>query len=432
MPDTTIRVGAQVDAARAGLSTLLRELEKIDRALEQTGAKPIISDRQRQALTDVGRGAQIAGAGIVALGAFAVKGAADLESVRLGLETVFGGAEQAASVFNDLQTAAARTPFEFPQLARGAGNLRAFGIEADQVVPKLLQLGDLSRGQTDEFNRLVNAYGQATANQRLLREELNRFIEAGVPIYERLREVLQQDIGRPVSIQELNDAISDGLLNVSHLDRAMAALTETGGQFAGALDRASESLEGKFSTVVDEFRFAGAEIAEGVLPVVHDVTDQMIELGQALQELSPEQVTRHRGRARRFRRRRRAGHRHCRHRESRSRRHRRRVRARPRSDCRRRRGYRRRRAVCRCRRRCRLVHRGRDRVGATIPGPVRGYRSSRERRQLRGGSRGTNYGACRRHSRPSSCAASATKRKHKAASAKWPSSATGYSSCPTP
>ena len=70
----------------------------------------------------------------------------------------------------------------------------------------------------------------------------------------------------------------------------MDRLTTTGGLFAGALDRASQTLEGRFSTVIDEFRFAGATLAEGLLPVVHDVTDGLINLGQALQGLSPDQI----------------------------------------------------------------------------------------------------------------------------------------------
>ena len=196
MPDTTLRVSGEVTAARDALRTLVRDIRGVDQALERAGRRPLISAEQTRALQDVGRASQIAGAGIVALGTFAVRGAAQLESLSLGLETVFGSAEAAAQIFEELQTAAARTPFELPDLARGASNLKAFGISAGDVIPRLLQLGDLSRGQTDEFRRLINAYGQAAANQRLLREELNRFIEAGVPILGRAQGHRRGTAGR--------------------------------------------------------------------------------------------------------------------------------------------------------------------------------------------------------------------------------------------
>ena len=263
MADVRLRVGADSSEARNQIQTLERQVNGMIRRAEALGATQLISREQQQALESVGRGAQFAGLAIGGLGALAVKGAAQLESLELGLETVFGSAEAATRIFQELTTAAARTPFEIPDLARGASNLKAFGIAAGDVIPRLLQLGDLSRGQTSEFTRLINAYGQAAANQRLLREELNRFIEAGVPILATLKGVVEAQRGTTLSQIEFNKAISDGELDIGHLNVALDQLTDAGGQFAGALDRASQTLEGRFSTVVDEFRFAGAELAEG-------------------------------------------------------------------------------------------------------------------------------------------------------------------------
>ena len=88
---------------------------------------------------------------ILGIAAAAVKSAADLEMQQAAFQTMLGSAERARDMLDDLQTMAAKTPFQMTDLADGTKTLLAFGTAADDVLPILKQLGDISLGDSQRL-----------------------------------------------------------------------------------------------------------------------------------------------------------------------------------------------------------------------------------------------------------------------------------------
>lgn len=182
------------------------------------------------------------------IGKSALKGAADLEKNKIAFETMLGSASRATTMMNDIQKMAAATPFETPGLVNAAKQLIAFGVAQKDVISTMTRLGDASMGNQEIFDRLSLAYGKTAAKGRASMEEINMFIEAGVP----LTAQLAKNMG--VTTSELSKMIEQGKVGFSKVDQALTSLTTGTGQFAGMMEKQSKSLGGLFSTLADNIK----------------------------------------------------------------------------------------------------------------------------------------------------------------------------------
>ncbi len=137
----------------------------------------------------------IASRALVVLGGFqAVKGivklGADMENTKVTFSTFLGSAEKANEVIKDLQAFGAATPFEFDDLKKSATLLLNFGVSAQQLIPTLNTLGDLSAGNAQKLDSITLAYGKIKTKGKASMEELNMLIEGGqIPIMQELEKV---------------------------------------------------------------------------------------------------------------------------------------------------------------------------------------------------------------------------------------------------
>lgn len=99
---------------------------------------------------------------------------------------MLGSGEKARILLNDLSQFASKTPFEIPEIRSNAKQLLAMGISADNLIPTMKALGDVSAGLSVPMDRLALAYGQVIAKGKLQGGELKQFTEAGVPLIETL------------------------------------------------------------------------------------------------------------------------------------------------------------------------------------------------------------------------------------------------------
>jgi len=71
-----------------------------------------------------------------------------MEQVNIAFKTLYGSSEQAKKTLESLADFAAKTPFEFPELADSALKLQNIaGISKDQLIPTLTSLGDIAASQ---------------------------------------------------------------------------------------------------------------------------------------------------------------------------------------------------------------------------------------------------------------------------------------------
>ena len=216
------------------------------------------------------------GGALALLGAakFVFAKTAELESQRRSLEVLTGSAEQAGKIIKDLQSIGKVTPFTSTELIETAKRLNAFGVEAENVVETTKRLADVSGATGAELSGLATAYGQVQAKGRLQGEELLQFQERGVALQQELRKMYQ------LSGEEFQDALSKGKIGAEAVEVAIKRLTNAGGKYADGAVAQSDTLNGRFSTLVDNVETLARTLGEVLLPMLKKI------LGTANQALS--------------------------------------------------------------------------------------------------------------------------------------------------
>ncbi len=86
--------------------------------------------------------------------------------------------EAANVLLKDLSSFAKETPFEINGIRGTAKQLLAFGFQADDIIPTLKKLGDVSAGLSVPIEQVAYAYGQVRVANQLYGTELRQFVNA--------------------------------------------------------------------------------------------------------------------------------------------------------------------------------------------------------------------------------------------------------------
>ena len=215
------------------------------------------------------------------LGGIALKTAADFEKQQVAFETMLGSAEKAKVLLKDLIDFSAKTPFQLPGLQTAASRLLGFGIEADRVVQTMRNLGNVAQGDQERLDRLTLAFGKLKAKGKATLEELNMFLEAGVPILDELSSMYD------TTTQEMFKMINEGKIGFADVNQAIINLSTGTGMFAGMLEKQSQTLSGMLSTLKDNFGLLGMEIMQTVMPQIKAFSEKLLGLVQRLREMNP-------------------------------------------------------------------------------------------------------------------------------------------------
>lgn len=189
--------------------------------------------------------------GTVAVGAFvaatgfAVKSAADVQMLRSNLDVLTGSAENGAKMFKQIYDMAAKTPFETTDLVNASKTLLAFGTTAEDIIPTLKMLGDVSLGNKGQFDQLALAYGQIQAKGRLMGQELLQLTNVGFNPLKQISERTGE------SMESLTKKMEKGQISMDMVKKEFQIATSEGGRFFGGMDKGSKTLEGTVSTLKD-------------------------------------------------------------------------------------------------------------------------------------------------------------------------------------
>lgn len=210
------------------------------------------------------------GAGLVSLAKTGIEAAMTMEGLTAQFTVMTGSAEKAKGVISEIADFAAKTPFDKLGLSNAAKTLMAFGMEADKVVPTLKMLGDVAGSDQNKLNSLALVFGQIQSAGRLTGGDLLQLINQGFNPLNTLAKISGK------SMAELKDAMSEGRISADMVTIAFQAATSEGGLFFGNLEAQSQTLQGRISTLKDNFVTALQNMAEAFLPLMKAGVDVLI------------------------------------------------------------------------------------------------------------------------------------------------------------
>lgn len=170
-----------------------------------------------------------------------------LEDQTTAFEVMLGSATKAKGFVNQLTKMAAETPFESTNLADASKTLMGFGINSKQVIPIMSKLGDVSLGNQQKFKSLSLVMGQVSAAGKLQGGDLIQFINGG---WNPLQEMVKMT-GK--SYKELRGEMEKGNISFEDVSKALDHATQKGGLFYKGMEKGSQTLSGRLSTLKDNF-----------------------------------------------------------------------------------------------------------------------------------------------------------------------------------
>lgn len=207
---------------------------------------------------------------LAALGAAAVKSAADLETLEVSFISLTGGAKQARDMVQQLNKFTAETPFQLEQVGKAARQLIAAGTGVEDVADQLQFLGDIAATSGTSIDEIAAIFAKVQAKGKVELENLNQLAERGIPIFTALSEAT----GLPAA------KLGAGAVSVQQFNETLKSFAAEGGFAAGAMERLSQTVAGKFSTALDNAKLAAASLGAQLLPLISKALDSFTALAQ--------------------------------------------------------------------------------------------------------------------------------------------------------
>lgn len=206
--------------------------------------------------------------GLAAVGKAAFDAYRHVETLTSNFETLLGSQPMADQFVETMRELSKNTTLSFQAVGSAAKQLLAFGVAADEVEGVIGRLGDAALGDSETMQRLARAYGQMRAGLVANLEDINQFIDAGVP----LLQALAKEVG--VAESEIKALISTGTVGFDKVEAALRNMTGEGGRFEGAMAKAADTIDGRLNLLMGELD-----------ELLIDLFDTISNEGQAAQQL---------------------------------------------------------------------------------------------------------------------------------------------------
>ena len=258
----------QLERAANGAQNSIR---RTNQGIRETGRA---ADTASKGVNRLGRAIRglIAGFGIFQAGKFVIFKTAELERQTKSLEVLTGSLGNARNIISELQQFGAVTPFTSTELIETAKRLKAFGFQTEEVVDVTKRLADVAGATGADLGGIATAFGQIQAKGRLQGEELLQLQERGVS----LQDELQKMYG--LTADEFRKALEGGRISADAVNLALQNITNTGGKYANGAIAQSDTLAGRFSTLVDGIERVARTIGESLTPALQGALSIAINL----------------------------------------------------------------------------------------------------------------------------------------------------------
>ena len=212
-------------------------------------------------------------------GQYALQTAASFEQLAISFRVMTGSAQTGQELADAIIELGAKTPMTAQQLSKAAQLLLSFGESAENIIPDLKLLGDITGGEVNRFNMLALAFAQVGANGKLMGQDLLQMVNAGFnPL-----QIISQKTGK--SMGELRKEMEEGRISFQMVAQAMQDAASEGGRYFGLMEQQAGSLNGLLSTNADTWEQVAKNIGDVFLPMAKAAVQGLINLGSAILDL---------------------------------------------------------------------------------------------------------------------------------------------------
>jgi len=199
--------------------------------------------------------------------------ASELESNKIALEVMTGSASKAESILSEFKRLDVQSPLNYGEFLRAGKTLMGFGVQSMEVASHLERLAAISLGDTAAFQSLSLAFGQVSANGRLMGGEVLQMINAG---FNPLQEISRTT---GISMVELKKRMENGAVSAEMVAKAFQTATSEGGLFFGMNEKLAGSMSGQFSKMEGDIKAAAIAIGNDLLPLLKQSVSMLRGLG---------------------------------------------------------------------------------------------------------------------------------------------------------
>lgn len=274
------RLNYSITLDNSALQAQAEESRDILRGIGQTATQE--GDLMEGAMKKMG--AAMAGAFAVGqLKDFALKVATvrgEFQQLEIAFSTMLGNKQQADALMQQLIDTAATTPFGMNDIANSAKQLLAYGAEADKVNETLVRLGDIAAGLSVPINDLAYLYGTTMVQGRLYTQDLNQFLNRGIPLVDELAKQFGVTKG------EVKQLVEQGKVGFPEVEKAIVSMTSEGSKFGGLMEAQSKSITGQISNLEDAVEQMINEVGKssegvigGILGAASSIVDHWKQIG---------------------------------------------------------------------------------------------------------------------------------------------------------
>lgn len=215
---------------------------------------------------------------------FGVKLASDAEQAKVAFEVMTGSANNAVKLLKEIEQLSAATPFKSSGLRDSARTLMAFGVGLDDIIPSLRMLGDISGGNEQKLSSLALVFGQISSAGKLTGGDLLQLVNAG---FNPLQEMAG---GSAEKYKILRKEMEAGNITFQMVKESFQRATSEGGLFFGMMDKQSQTIAGRFSTLQENTELLARGIGEVLAPATSKLIEEGIKLTDVLKNMDTETV----------------------------------------------------------------------------------------------------------------------------------------------
>lgn len=201
----------------------------------------------------------------------------EIQKTKVGLTTFTKSPEKANAIVDDIMKSSTMTPYTTQALLPGIRGIMASGASYEKAKKDEWAIANAiaaTGGSNWDLERVSRDMVKAAAKGQVTGREINELTTAGIPITSLLQKSLPELKG--LSNNDAKTKLEDMTLTYNQLANALFIASQKGGMFENALANLSQTIGGKWSTVVDYWQMSGAHLTEKFIPQITQIEDRLI------------------------------------------------------------------------------------------------------------------------------------------------------------